>query len=283
MNEGDAQLPLALQIQRLGGFNEQALVLLHAAELRGAGHSTSPGDVAALFASLHLPRPKNARQHLAQLRAKNLAMQPQTGRWATTPEGQQEIWRLMGDLDPTEFSRLGEEAGEPLFAGAAHHRIPASMAPALFEEGISRFLRDHKTERNVFLMVRYPREEDAYSLGPAISVCRAALRGVGMHPHLASDSAVDDQLFANVGVYLWSCNFGVAILENRERGLNYNVVLETGAMLMTGRRCLLLKDKTVGTLPTDLLAHIHKEVDLDRPETVEAAVAEWVTKDLGLN
>lgn len=272
--------PLALQIQRLGGFKEQVLVLLHAAELRSGGQAATPAAVAALFRALHLRPPKNERQHLLQLREKGFIMQPRPGRWAATPEGEEEIRRLMVGVDLADLERISQDAGEPVFAGAAHHRIPASMAPALFQRGIAQFVQDNPGERNVFLMVRFPKEGDAYSMQPTIDMCRKTLGALGMRVHLASDRAVDDKLFENVGVHMWSCDFGVAILEEREKALNYSVVLETGAMLMTGRRCLLLKDKLVKTLPVDLIAHIHKEVDLDRPKTVEAAVRHWVSADL---
>ena len=35
-------------------------------------------------------------------------------------------------------------------------------------------------------------------------------------------------------------------------------------------------------MPTDLVGMIYKSVDLDKPETVTAAVDKWVTEDLGL-
>lgn len=275
--------PLKLQIQRLGGYNEQVLILLHVLQLRGGHEGAAPSEVAELFREFHLPPPTNERQHLIQLRKRRLVMQPDSGRWAVTPEGREEISRLLADVSGEELQRLGEEAGEPIFAGAAHHRIPASLAPAQFQQGIFEFLRDHPSDRNVFLMMRYPQREDSYRLEPTVDVCRSVLVELNLEPHLASDRAVHDQVFPNVGVYLWSCNFGVAVLENREnKGLNYNVVLETGAMLMTGRRCLLLKDKTANFVPTDLVAHIHKAIDLDEPETLQSAIREWVTSDLHL-
>lgn len=257
------------------------LVLLHAAELRSDERAAAPSAVAELFGVLHLPRPKNERQHLIQLRQKKLVMQPTPGKWAVTPLGLQEIGRLVEGVSASDLEKIGEEIGEPVFAGAAHHRIPPSMAPAFFAEGISRFQREHPTDRNVFMMCRYPREND-FSLHPAIDITRLTLESLGFEAHLASDGAVHDQLFSNVGVYLWSCNFGVAILEERGNALNYNVVLETGAMLMTGRRCLLLKDKTVRKLPSDLITHIHKEVDLDDLNTVRNAIEEWTRADLGV-
>ena len=274
--------PLARQVQGLGGHNERVLVMLRAAQLQNDDGTAAPGDVADLFRDLHVTPPSNERQHLAQLRKRNLVMQPRSGRWAVTPSGEEEIGRLMGELSVDELVDLGKRAGEPEFAGASHHRIDPTMAPAVFQRGISEFQRNNPGERNVFLMVRYPQEYDTYPTQSTIDVCRAALSAANMVTHLAADSAVDDQLFPNVGIYLWSCDFGVAVLEQREGLLNYNVVLETGAMLMTGRRCLLLKDRSVKRLPGDLIAHIHQSVDLDRPKTIETAIRDWVANDLRL-
>jgi hypothetical protein len=47
-------------------------------------------------------------------------------------------------------------------------------------------------------------------------------------------------------------------------------------MLITGRRCLLLKDaKTVQHMPTDLVGHIYQSVDLGDPPSVRGAVRDW--------
>ena len=274
--------PLASQIQGLGGHNERVLVMLRVAQMLNDDESAAPGDVAELFRDLHVTPPSNERQHLAQLRRRNLVMQPRAGRWAVTPSGETQIQQLMGQLEVGELADIGKKAGEPEFAGAAHHRIDPALAPAMFQRGISEFQRNSPGSRNVFLMVRYPEEGDTYSTQPTIDTCRSALVEARMVAHLALDSAVDDQLFSNVGIYLWSCDFGVAVLEERQGQLNYNVVLEAGAMLMTGRRCLLLKDKSVERLPVDFIAHIHQSVDLDEPQTVDAAIRNWVANDLRL-
>jgi hypothetical protein len=94
---------------------------------------------------------------------------------------------------------------------------------------------------------------------------------------------IDDELFGNVGAYMWACQYGIGLLENRaDRGLNYNVVIEVGAMLITGRRCALLKDRTAPALPTDLAGQIYKPVDLDDLEGVHREAHLWASEDLGL-
>jgi len=62
------------------------------------------------------------------------------------------------------------------------------------------------------------------------------------------------------------------ILATPSRGVNYNLTIEVGGMLMTGRRCALLKDSSIERLPTDLVGQIYKPVELQKPSTVEAPV-----------
>jgi hypothetical protein len=64
--------------------------------------------------------------------------------------------------------------------------------------------------------------------------------------------------------------------------LNYNVMTDLGAMLMTGRRCALLKDETSPALPTDLVGQIYKSIDLDDIISVGAKVHSWAAEDLNL-
>ena len=52
---------------------------------------------------------------------------------------------------------------------------------------------------------------------------------------------------------------------------------------MTGRRCALLRDETVGSLPTDLVGHIYKSVDVTEPPSVADAIHRWIRDDLNLD
>lgn len=82
---------------------------------------------------------------------------------------------------------------------------------------------------------------------------------------------------------MWACKYGLGIVENRtEMGVNYNVAIELGAMIVTGRRCAILKDITVNTLPTDLAGQIYHSVDLEDQSSVGEAVRRWAESDLGL-
>jgi len=106
----------------------------------------------------------------------------------------------------------------------------------------------------------------------------------GLVLHVASDRLADDDLLGNVGAYMWACQFGIGLLEDRpgEGSLNDNVLIELGSMLMSGRRCAILRDRTAPRPPTDLSGQIYKTVDFDDLPAVAAAAHTWIAEDLGL-
>jgi hypothetical protein len=136
-------------------------------------------------------------------------------------------------------------------------------------------------------MTRFPdADEDPNGPDPVAAALQAtedAVKPHGLRFLLASQRALVDDLWGNVAAHMWASNYGVAFFEDRRgRGMNYNLVIEVGAMLMAGRRCLLLKDTSLETMPTDLVGFIYKSVDLDDPSSVTSAVHEWAREDLAL-
>lgn len=211
-------------------------------------------------------------------------MQPSSALWSVTPEGVEQIRRLMEGVTDDELTSLGTQPEDPSFGDAPHYLVPFWWAPAKFQEGIARFLYGYPFEKNVFGMSRFPRKDQESDLVlAALDTCRAICGQHALEFHLASDRAVIDDLLGNVVAGMWACRYGILVLEDRlEKGLNYNAIFEAGAMIATGRRCLLLKDSSVENVPTDLVGQIYKSVDFDDLGSVEMAVTEWITADLGL-
>ena len=116
-----------------------------------------------------------------------------------------------------------------------------------------------------------------------IDVATEALRHHGLNLQLASDRIVEDTLWPNVAAYMWACHYGVAFFEDRVgEGLNYNVVGEVGAMLMAGRPCALVRDRTAPPMPSDLIGHIYKPVDFNDLDGVARELHQWPAGDLDL-
>ncbi|MBM2812124.1 MAG: hypothetical protein HW416_2883 [Chloroflexi bacterium] len=134
---------------------------------------------------------------------------------------------------------------------------------------------------NVFVMMRY-RDDAKY--GTLESTIRQALARYGLHARLAKDRAIRDDVWANIVHYMTNCQFGLAAFEEiDEREYNPNISMELGFMYALERRCLLLKDRRMPQLPTDICGKIYKNFDTyDIETTVNERIAEWCENDLRL-
>ena len=120
-------------------------------------------------------------------------------------------------------------------------------------------------------------------MSATLATVKGTLAKFGLELHLASDRSVADQLWPNVAASMWACRYGVAIIEDRvDEGVNPNLLIEVGSMLITGRRCVMRKDSTITAMPTDLVGHIRKDIDLDDQATIAGALEQWCSADLGL-
>jgi hypothetical protein len=95
----------------------------------------------------------------------------------------------------------------------------------------------------------------------------------------ADDKQYMDDLFPNVKVYMHGCDFGLAVFDRiTEDDFNPNVSLEVGYMLGMGKDVLLLKDKTLKSLPTDLTGKLYKEFDTtDIESTMPQQIDKWLS------
>ncbi len=276
-----------LLLQRLS-VHDRVLAAASVVGTRNGHGWFTPQDVQGLFDALRVPRPGNVHRSLASLgRAALLRKATRGTEWGITPLGQESAQELVGTVNLAELE--AELRGTPgsEFGHALHTVISPSFAPAKWLVPIARLLEQFPFERNVFLITRFPADEgDQQYLDPikgAIPVIRDVLSAHGLALHLASDRQLDDDLLGNVAAHMWACQYGIGILENRVgRGLNYNAITEIGAMLMTGRRCAILKDRTAPQLPTDIAGQIYKPVVLSNLNSLGSTIHDWAAKDLSL-
>lgn len=270
-----------LRLQSLALVGERILVLGQMAGLQNANGRFIARQVDSLFDAFHIPRPSKTGTILGQLAERHLVVRLGT-EWALTPLGEERVRGLgeqLGQLaDPRLLESFGAELGH-----ARHSILPPTLAPSQWSGGISQLLKSSPFETNVFCMTRFPEPTNEDPIGSLIEACRRALRLHGLRLHLASDAIVDDGLLANVAAYMWACKYGLALFENRVgRGLNYNLVIEVGAMIMAGRRCVLLRDSTAPAMPTDFVGQIYKSVDFTDLRAISEAIHRWTARDLGL-
>jgi hypothetical protein len=274
----------ALGVQLLDHTADKVLLLGYLAELRSDSGWFSPPQVKSLFDDLRIPT-SNVHYHLKGLTASRLLV-AKNGVYALTPLGRKHAMEVSACANPDHLLAVvaAETQGEPgaVFGDGLHVVIPPEFAPARWRTGILRLLDEFPFERNVFCMTRFPAgEEDP--VATVIQVAREATAAHGLTLHLASDRSVDDELFGNVGAYMWACRYGLVLVEDlKGSGLNHNVMAEVGAMLMTGRRCAILKDDTIERLPTDLVGHVYKPVSFNDLDGVAREINAWILDDLGI-
>jgi hypothetical protein len=199
-----------------------------------------------------------------------------------TARGEQRASEVMGELNAAELEPQIVELSGSFLGNAMHTTLPPTFAPVRWQEGIAQLLEEFPFDSNVFVMTRFPKKDDAADpLHRVIEVLREALAGHGLTVNIASDRVIDEDLLGNIAAHMWACRYGVGIFEDRVgRGLNYNVLLEMGAMTMAGRRCALLKDTTAPDMPTDLVGRIYKPVDLAKESAVAKTIHAWAAADL---
>lgn len=248
----------------------------------------APGQIAGMFESLRLPRPGNVSQALALLqRGGNVVRRRSGGAWSLTPEGRVAVRDLVGGLNIAEVEAEIASVGSAELQHTQQPLIPPELAPVRWAAGIRHLLDEFQFESNVFCMTRFPREEPESELPDpvknVVTVARETLAARGLHLHLASDRVADDELFGNVAAHMWACKYGIGLFETRfGEDFNDNLQIEVGAMLMTGRRVALLKDRETPDMPTDFVGHIYRPVDFDDPDAVAAVLNAWIQDDLRL-
>ncbi len=182
------------------------------------------------------------------------------GNYKVTPLGRAFVGEKILGLDVVARVAEGATGNAPYLGDTATALVPFSLVllapPPARVQPLRGFLADHPFDTNVFGMTRFAdakvgRNDPA---GCALGVARETCQEYGLEFHLASDRAITDDVWSNVMAHMWGSRYGIGFFEDRvERGLNYNLVTEVGAMIMTGRRVALQKDGSIEKMPTDFV------------------------------
>lgn len=186
-----------------------------------------------------------------------------------------------GQLGGSAIADVADAHVQQLDTSQAVSRVRGADAVPHLVPYLRAFLASHPDpDRNVFIMMRFRDTDQMQSINRTI---RDALAGHGMAGLRADDRDYTGELWSNLQIYMTGCHFGIAVFEDiDDRDFNPNVSLELGYMLGTSRRCLLLKEKRLPNLPTDVVNRLYKPFDAFHiEETVSAQIDRWVSVDLG--
>jgi protein-tyrosine-phosphatase len=133
---------------------------------------------------------------------------------------------------------------------------------------------------NAFLMMRFADTDHHRTI---LSSLASSLSSHGINPLRADMRSYATELWANVRAYMDACDLGIAVFEQIDQDdFNPNISIELGYMIGRGKKVLLLKEKRLVSLPTDIAGHLYKEFDSFRiGETIPTCVLEWL-RDTGV-
>ncbi|MFW9875146.1 MAG: hypothetical protein ACFFG0_18735, partial [Candidatus Thorarchaeota archaeon] len=130
-------------------------------------------------------------------------------------------------------------------------------------------------------MMRY-RDRDQFQKIENIII--NTLNEYGLIASFAKDSTYEDDLWQNITFYMDNSEYGIVVFEEiDEREFNPNVSLELGYMYAKNKKCLLLKDKRMPKLPTDVCGKIYRNFDTYNLFTLKNQIVNWCEKDLQFN
>lgn len=126
-----------------------------------------------------------------------------------------------------------------------------------------------------FLIMRFAAEKPYANI---VSAIKNAGKELGLEIIRADENEFHSDLFNNVRTHLHGCGFGIAIYERISTDEpNANVGLEVGYLMAMGKPVLLLKDKTLEVLQTDLAGKLYKTFDPHDPDgTIPDQLNKWL-------
>jgi hypothetical protein len=151
-----------------------------------------------------------------------------------------------------------------------------NILPAEISVGIEKFQNEFPSnQKTAFIIMRFENTK-VYS---QISECiKTTLAKHNINALRADDKQYLDDLFPNIKVFMHGCNFGIALIDRiADENFNPNVSLEVGYMLGLGKDVLLIKDKTLKSLQTDLTGKLYKQFDTtDVENTLPQQIDKWL-------
>ena len=186
-----------------------------------------------------------------------------------------------------EFEYLTTREIQPIIEIVTRLRARVDPSQVGLEKHVANLLETSPFEKNVFIMT--PFKKDArYQL--VIKSIQTILANKGFRGWIASERNFAPQLWENVSVFMAGCEFGIAVFtkenlpgsgdESTPDTYNPNVSVEVGYMLALGRRVLLLKEKSLLRLPTDILSFLYEDFNIDDPEkSLDNAIEAWLRND----
>ena len=166
-------------------------------------------------------------------------------------------------------------------SASAETRANEPFIPVAIQESLADFRKDFPdTKTTCFIMMQFSGTQSHEAIERVI---KGTLLKYDITGLLARDRQYSDDLYPNIQTYMHGCKFGIAVFERIEADdFNPNVSLEVGYMLGLKKGVLLLKERTLSSLHTDLVGKLYREFDVQNvAATIPQAIEPWM-EDRGL-
>jgi len=158
-----------------------------------------------------------------------------------------------------------------------------------YDSALQKTLEKFPYEKSVFIMM--PFGENDIRLRIITDTIKETLEEHSLCGWRADDleRSLMEDMWPNIVVNMLSCKYGIAVYVDRTlldrytdeqvTVFNANIALEVGFMKSRGLDVLLLKDKRLEKLHTDIISKLYEEFDFDDPEgCVKKSVTDWIKK-----
>lgn len=181
------------------------------------------------------------------------------------------------------------DAASSLDAAISVHKEIASLnLPPGYEhlaQSLRKFRSDHAFGDSVFVMMKFPDglpKKQAKLLNRIFELVKLTLSAYGLVARRADKKQYEPDLWNNLCVHMFGCQFGLAILEDRGANeMNPNIALEYGFMKAMNREVGLLREEGFKHDRADLIGKLVKPFritdgfDLDEG-SLQKAVQDWM-------
>jgi hypothetical protein len=171
------------------------------------------------------------------------------------------IWRGFTCFDITEVS--------------VKNPVEPADTPSEIHRSMEAFYADYpQNDSTAFIMMRFGTTAAHQKITQAIQTCLRRFNVIALR---ADDKEYHSDLFYNILTYIHGCKFGIAVFERIEGDeFNPNVSLEVGYMLALAKPVCLMKDKTLKTMPVDLMGKMYRSFDPQNPiKSIPPVLLKW--------
>lgn len=199
------------------------------------------------------------------------------------------------NLIKKELTSLTSEVSKTLALANTPATAPLQLIPKIYDlprelfpkslvgwkEKIEKFLEKKPFDANVFIIVRYADQTQPLVKAIKETVANFQQGDITFVPIIANEHSITDDLYNPIACLL-CCRYGIVIFDSADKlpEINPNVAYELGFMHLLQRKCLLLKDKNLKSLNSDILQKLY--ISYDSVETAKMETQKWLQSLIGL-